>query len=84
MYQVRQVLLSSSSTKKPTHGLFVGFAPSESPEIAFAIRIPNGYDSDKATNVSKDILGCYFGDQSSIDKANSENSMLSSNNVMGD
>lgn len=75
---------AQESTKKPTHGLFVGFAPSESPEIAFAIRIPNGYDSDKATNVSKDILGCYFGDQSSIDKANSENSMLSSNNVMGD
>lgn len=75
---------AQESTKKPPHGLFVGFAPSESPEISFAIRIPNGYDSDKATTVSKDILGCYFGDQTSIDKANAEDSLLISNNIMGD
>lgn len=37
----------------PDHGLFVGFAPSNSPEVAWAIRIANGYSSSRAAEVGK-------------------------------
>lgn len=36
---------AQQSQTHPDHGLFVGFAPSDSPQIAFAIRIANGYSS---------------------------------------
>ena len=45
----------------PDHGLFVGFAPSNSPEVAWAIRIANGYASTNSELVAKDILNYYFG-----------------------
>lgn len=46
--------------RRPNHGLFVGYAPYEDPEISIAIRIANGYSSDYASQVSKQILTYYF------------------------
>lgn len=46
---------------RPNHGLFVGYAPYENPEISLAIRIANGYSSDYASQVSKQVLTYYFG-----------------------
>ncbi|MDY3919399.1 MAG: penicillin-binding transpeptidase domain-containing protein [Candidatus Limivivens sp.] len=43
-------------TDQANHGLFVGFAPYEEPEIAFAVRITNGYSSSNAASVARDIL----------------------------
>ena len=51
---------AQESTSKPNHGLFVGFAPYQSPEIAFSIKIMNGYSSDYAAQVGKDIAVYYF------------------------
>jgi penicillin-binding protein 2 len=51
---------AQESTSKPNHGLFVGFAPYQSPEIAFSIKIMNGYSSDYAAQVGKDISVYYF------------------------
>jgi penicillin-binding protein 2 len=61
---------AQESKKRPSHSLFIGYAPSDNPEMAFAIRIPHGHGSANAVAVSKDIVGCFFGDQASIDKAN--------------
>ena len=30
---------------RPDHGLFIGYAPADNPEIAVAVRITNGYDA---------------------------------------
>ena len=45
---------------RPNHGLFVGYAPYENPEIAMAIRIANGYSSDYAAQISKQVLTYYY------------------------
>jgi penicillin-binding protein 2 len=44
----------------PDHGLFVGFAPAEEPEIAIAVRIANGYSSTYAAEIGRDIAKAYF------------------------
>ncbi|MFV0364299.1 MAG: penicillin-binding transpeptidase domain-containing protein [Suipraeoptans sp.] len=45
----------------PDHALFVGYAPAESPELTFAIRITNGYTSTYTAEVASDVLRYYFG-----------------------
>lgn len=45
---------------RPNHGLFVGYAPYDTPEIALAIRIGNGYSSDYASQISKQVLTWYY------------------------
>ncbi len=47
---------AQQETTRPSHGLFIGFAPYEDPEIAMAVRIANGYSSSNAVSVAKDIL----------------------------
>ena len=51
---------AQQSTTHPDHGLFVGFAPSNNPEIAFAIRIANGYSSTFASEVGSGVLQYYY------------------------
>lgn len=46
---------------RPSHALFVCYAPYEQPEIAIATRIPFGYSSDHAAQATRDILMYYFG-----------------------
>lgn len=43
------------------HALFVGFSPSENPDIAFATRIANGYSSVYTCEVARDIMKYYYG-----------------------
>lgn len=47
----------------PNHGVFIGFAPYENPEIAFAIRIANGYASTNAALIARDLVSYYYGQQ---------------------
>lgn len=47
---------------RPDHGLFVGYAPSESPEIAVSTRIPHGYSSGNACLVASSIFQYYFNE----------------------
>ncbi|MBR6095047.1 MAG: penicillin-binding protein [Lachnospiraceae bacterium] len=51
---------AQESKKRANHGLFIGYAPYESPQIAMNIRIMNGYSSDYAAQVAKDILAYYY------------------------
>ena len=46
---------------RPDHGLFIGYAPAENPEIAVAVRIVNGYVAGNAVECGKEIFECYFG-----------------------
>ena len=51
---------AQESPTKPDHGLFVGYAPVEAPEITVAVRIVNGYGSSYATAVGRSILEYCF------------------------
>ncbi len=51
---------AQQSKTHPDHGLFVGFAQSSDPEVAFAIRIANGYSSTYAAEVGRDIMKYYY------------------------
>ena len=44
----------------PNHGLFIGYAPSEDPQYALAVRIANGYSSGNACLIAKDIFKYIF------------------------
>ena len=48
-------------SSRADHALFVGYAPYEDPEIAIAIRVLNGYTSDYAAQITKDIVMYYYG-----------------------
>lgn len=47
---------AQQSEVHPDHALFVGFAPLESPEIAIAVRIANGYNSSYTAEIGRDIV----------------------------
>ena len=41
---------------RPSHGLFIGFAPYDNPEVGVAVHIGNGYSSGNAVKCSKKIF----------------------------
>ena len=47
-------------TTKPNHALFIGYAPSEAPEMALACRIAYGYTSANTAALARDIINYYF------------------------
>ena len=51
---------AQQSEVHPDHGLFVGFAPAEAPEIALSVRIANGYSSSYAAEIGRDVVKSYF------------------------
>ena len=51
---------AQQSKSHPNYALFVGFAPYESPEIAIAVRIANGYTSANCAEVGADVFKYYF------------------------
>ena len=52
---------AQEDTTRPSHGLFIGFAPSDEPEIAMAVRIANGYSSTNAAAVARDVISYKYG-----------------------
>ncbi len=52
---------AQQSNTHADHVLFVGFAPSAQPEIAFSTRIANGYSSGYAAEIGRDMVRKYFG-----------------------
>lgn len=51
---------AQESSTRPDHGLFMGYAPADEPEIAMAIRIPHGYSSGNACLAANDIFKYIF------------------------
>lgn len=47
---------AQQSETHPDHALFVGYAPSENPEIAVSVRIGNGYNSSYTAEIGRDIV----------------------------
>ena len=51
---------AQESKTRPDHGLFIGYAPADEPEISLAVRIVNGYTSENAVACGREILAAYF------------------------
>ena len=47
---------AQQSETHPDHALFVGYAPSEHPEISVSVRIANGYNSSYTAEIGRDII----------------------------
>lgn len=52
---------AEQSKSRPNHALFISYAPYEAPEIAMATRIPFGYSSDYAAQLTRDIIKYHYG-----------------------
>ena len=52
---------------RPSHALFIGYAPYKNPELAIATRIPFGYSSSNAAEVSANIIKCFFNEKKVVD-----------------
>lgn len=51
---------AQQSNAHPNHALFVCYAPYDSPRIAIATRVANGYTSDYAAQITEVVLAYYF------------------------
>lgn len=54
---------AEEASDRPNHALFICYAPYDNPEIAVATRIPNGYTSSYAAQITESVLSYYFGNQ---------------------
>lgn len=59
---------AQENRNRPNHALFISYAPYESPEISVTVRVANGYTSDYAAQIAKDVYEYYYGlkDESEI------------------
>lgn len=59
---------AQENKNRPNHALFISYAPYEAPEISVTVRVANGYTSDYAAQIAKDVYEYYYGlkDQSEI------------------
>ena len=58
---------AEETRKRANHALFVSYAPYENPEITVTTRIANGYTSNYAANLTRDIYLYYFDIQQEDD-----------------
>lgn len=52
---------AQESKSRPNHALFVSYAPYENPEISITVRVANGYTSDYAAQIAREVYKYYFG-----------------------
>lgn len=52
---------AQENRNRPNHALFISYAPYESPEISVTVRVANGYTSDYAAQIAKDVYEYYYG-----------------------
>ena len=52
---------AEQTKSRPSHALFICYAPYETPEISIATRIPFGYSSDYAAQLTRDVIKYYYG-----------------------
>lgn len=63
---------AQEAANRPNHALFLAYAPYNNPEIAIAVRIANGYSSDYAAQLGKDVFTYYFDLMDSSELINGE------------
>lgn len=64
------------SSKSATNAVFVCFAPYEDPQIAVALVAEKGGSGGGLAAVAADIIKAYFNGESTIESANTENTLL--------
>ena len=52
---------AQESASRPNHALFVSYAPYENPEISVVVRVANGYTSDYAAQIGREVYKYYYG-----------------------
>lgn len=52
---------AEQTKSRPNHALFMCYAPYENPELAIVTRIPFGYSSDYAAQLTRDVIKYYYG-----------------------
>lgn len=52
---------AQENRNRPNHALFISYAPYEAPEISVTVRVANGYSSDYAAQIAKDVYEYYYG-----------------------
>lgn len=58
---------TAQQTGHANHGLFVGYAPYDDPEITIAVRIANGYTSHNAATAARNVISYYYKETSMKD-----------------
>ncbi|MGI6020134.1 MAG: penicillin-binding transpeptidase domain-containing protein [Lachnospiraceae bacterium] len=58
---------AQESKSRPSHALFMCYAPYNNPEISMAVRINHGYSSTNCVLAANDILSLYFGTKNTED-----------------
>lgn len=58
---------TAQQTGHANHGLFVGYAPYDDPEITIAVRIANGYNSHNAAIAARNVISYYYKETSMKD-----------------
>ena len=58
--------------ERPNHALFIGFAPSDQPQIAIATRIAYGYGSGNACDFADTVMKYYFNEASEEELLNGQ------------
>lgn len=51
---------AQQSMTRPDHGVFVGFAPYDNPEISVVSFVPFGYGSNIPTGMAMEVVGAYY------------------------
>lgn len=51
---------AEQNKNRANHALFIGYAPTENPEISIAARITYGYTSSNAVEIARDVFKYYF------------------------
>ena len=51
---------AQESKNRSPHGVFIGYAPFDSPEMAICVRVAHGYSSTNAAMIAKDVFNYYF------------------------
>ncbi len=52
---------AQENRNRPNHALFISYAPYEAPEISVTVRVANGYTSDYAAQIAKEVYEYYYG-----------------------
>lgn len=58
---------TAQQTGHANHGLFVGYAPYDDPEITIAVRIANAYSSHNAATAARNVISYYYKETSMKD-----------------
>ncbi|WP_343087366.1 penicillin-binding transpeptidase domain-containing protein [Roseburia faecis] len=58
---------TAQQTGHADHGLFIGYAPYDDPEITIAVRIANGYSSHNAATAARNVISYYYKETSMKD-----------------